>query len=533
MQREDKKVPATSGRLREIMSVLMRSKINEGLTPLKLRQILEELGPTYIKLGQIMSLHSDILPKQYCDELMKLNSDVTPMPFETVEEVINRSYRCRWQDVFASIEKEPLGSASIAQVHKAKLLSGEDVIVKVQRKGIYDIMARDIGLMKRAVKLIPPIGEIRNLVDLNMVLDELWSVAQEEMDFLKEASNMEEFSRNNKDIVYVTCPKLYHEYTTSRVLVMEYVGGCPINDKEALKAAGYDLDEIGSKYVNNFIKQVMDDGFFHADPHPGNVKICDGKIVWIDMGMMGRLTERDRRIMVRGVQGIGMHDLQTVESAVLDLCDFRGKPDHKQLYKDLREFIETYGSNGMGSIDVAETMAALMEIMKKNKMSMPHGMTMLARGLAHVEGVLADISPDINMVQIAQARVTDDYLQKIDWKRELSHDGREIYRAVKKGIEIPSLTADALKQFLGGRSEVNLNLETADHTEQVIFQAVRNLVIGVCVAALLMSSSLIATTDMEPKILGIPALGMLGYIGALLIALFFSLRHWYRKRKKK
>ena len=119
---------------------------------------------------------------------------------------------------------------------------------------------------------------------------------------------------------------------------MEYIGGCPINDKEALKAAGYDLDEIGSKYVNNFIKQVMDDGFFHADPHPGNVKICDGKIVWIDMGMMGRLTERDRRIMVRGVQGIGMHDLQTVESAVLDLCDFRGKPDHKQLYKDLREF---------------------------------------------------------------------------------------------------------------------------------------------------------------------------------------------------
>ncbi len=193
MQREDKKVPATSGRLREIMSVLMRSRINEGLTPEKLRQILEELGPTYIKLGQIMSLHSDILPKQYCDELMKLNSDVTPMPFETVEEVINRSYRCRWQDVFASIEKEPLGSASIAQVHKAKLLSGEDVIVKVQRKGIYDIMARDIGLMKRAVKLIPPIGEIRNLVDLNMVIDELWSVAQEEMDFLKEASNMEEF----------------------------------------------------------------------------------------------------------------------------------------------------------------------------------------------------------------------------------------------------------------------------------------------------------------------------------------------------
>ena len=185
-------------RLGEITAVLRKHHITRGVTPGKLRAILEELGPTYVKLGQIMSLHSDVLPQRYCDELMK---------------VINRSYREDWHNIFSSIEKETLGSASIAQVHRAKLLDGTDVIVKVERKGIYDIMARDIGLLKRAVNLLPPVGGFKNVVDLEMVLDELWATAQEEMDFLKEAANMEEFARNNQGIRYIRCPKLYHEYT--------------------------------------------------------------------------------------------------------------------------------------------------------------------------------------------------------------------------------------------------------------------------------------------------------------------------------
>ena len=207
---EDKAKMDNRSRMKEIRQVLFRNEITRGVTPEKLRIILEELGPTYIKLGQIMSLHSDILPRAYCDELIKLNSDVTPMPFSEVEEVINRSYREDWHEIFSSIEKEPLGSASIAQVHRAVLKSGEDVVVKVQRKGIYDTMARDIGLLHRLVKLMPPVGGIKNVVDLDMVLDEMWAVAREEMDFLKEASNVDEFARNNTGIKYVRIPHLYH-----------------------------------------------------------------------------------------------------------------------------------------------------------------------------------------------------------------------------------------------------------------------------------------------------------------------------------
>ena len=280
-------------RLREMTAVLRKHGITGGLTPEKLRLILEDLGPTYIKLGQIMSLHSDILPKSYCEELMRLHSEVTPMPFEQVAEVIRKSYGYEWNEVFQSIDVHPLGSASIAQVHRAVLKTGEDVVVKVQRQGIYKVMSRDISLLHKAAKLVPP-GTIKDMVDINMVLDELWTVTQQEMNFLLEAASMEEFAQRNQDVAFVTTPRLYREYTTNHVLVMEYIDGFAINDKENLLANGYDLNEIGTKLVDNYIRQVMEDGFFHADPHPGNVRIRDGKIVWIDMGMMGRLTERDR-----------------------------------------------------------------------------------------------------------------------------------------------------------------------------------------------------------------------------------------------
>lgn len=522
-----------SERFREIKDVLRKNQITRGVTPEKLRMILEELGPTYIKLGQIMSLHSDFLPKAYCDELLKLNSDVTPMPFDDVEDVINHSYGQDWRELFQFIEEAPLGSASIAQVHRARLKNGEAVIIKVERKGIYDTMARDIGLLHRLVKLIPPVGDFKNLVDLDMVLDELWSVAQEEMDFLKEAANMDEFSRNNASVQYVTTPKLYHEYSTGHVLVMEYIDGYSLDDVESLQNAGYDMDEIGTKFVNNFIKQVMDDGFFHADPHPGNVKIRDGKIVWIDMGMMGRLSEKDRRTMIKGIRGIALHDISMVEDSVLEIGEFRGKPDRERLYQDLKKFIADYGTTSMGSLDVAAAIAGLVEIMKQNRISLPHGVSMLCRGLTHIQGVLAVISPDINMMQIAVNRYTEDFLKNINWKSEFQKQARIVYRSINKGVEIPGLVTDILKEHLEGQSVVNIDLHSSEDLTNVISAAIRNIVVGLCVAALLIASSVICTTDMTPKILGIPALGFAGYAFAMVVSIFLTVRYLWSKRKKR
>ncbi len=527
-----------TSRLREITSVLHRYHITRGVTPEKLRLILEDLGPTYVKLGQIMSLHSDILPKAYCEELMKLTSDVKPMPFDEVESVLNESYGKDWHQIFSSIEKEPIGSASIAQVHRAMLQDGSDVIIKVRRRGIYTMMKRDIDLLHKAVRVLPAaVPKLKNIVDLDMVLDELWEVAQEEMDFTREAANMREFADNNRSIIYTTTPELYSDYTTHHVLVMEYIGGFAINDARALKGNGYDLKEIGQKFANNFIKQVMDDGFFHADPHPGNVKIRYGKIVWLDMGMMGRLTDRDRRIMVRGVEAIAMHDISKVTDAVLDLGDFWAKPDRDALYNDLRDFLQQYQSKAMGDVDLAEAMSDLMDIMKNNHMSMPHGMTMLARGLTQVEGVLAEISPDISMMEIAYERLLEESIHNIDIRQEIGHAGRKFLRMVSNGSEIPSLTSEIMKEHLRGKGRMTLDLEPTSELTAVIDRAVRNLVIGLCITGLLVGSSIICTTNLRPRILGIPFLGFIGFFISVAAICYFTgryfLRKWRRKRSER
>ena len=516
-------------RLKEMTAVLRKHEITRGVTPEKLRLILEELGPTYIKLGQIMSLHSDILPKRYCEELMRLHSEVAPMPFAQVQEVIEGSYRFRWDEVFAEFEEEPLGSASIAQVHRAVLKSGEKVVVKVQRKGIYDIMARDIALLHKAVKLLPPIS-LKDMVDLDMVLDELWLVTQEEMNFLLEASNMEEFARRNQKVSFVGTPKLYREYTTSRVLVMEYIDGFAVDEKEKLLENGYDLNEIGSKLVDNYIRQVMEDGFFHADPHPGNVRIREGKIIWIDMGMMGRLTEQDRENIGKVIRGVAVNDIGMIQEAVLAIGEFRGKPNQSRLYGDISSLMAKYSRTEMGDIDVAEVMQDLMEVMKENKISMPHGLTMLARGLTNMEGVLADISPEINMVEIAAARMQDTMLRNGQWKKELKADGKKLYRSLHKALDIPSMAADILQGHMKGQTKINLDLHASDDLAWLLRRLIRNIVMGLWVTALLISSSIICTTDMVPKIWGIPAIGALGYVMAFIIVMYVFIKHFFSGR---
>ena len=485
------------GRLKEMTAVLKKYKLTHGLTPEKFRLILQELGPTYIKLGQIMSLHSDILPKEYCEELMKLCSDVEPMPFEQVEAVIDASFGYSWKDVFASIDKKPLGAASIAQVHRATLKTGEQVVVKVQRKGIHEVMSKDMALLHKAVKLVPPIS-IKGIVDFDMVLDEMWAVAQEEMNFLLEASNIEEFACNNRDVAFVATPKLYRKYTTSHVLVMEYIKGFNIDDKEGLLKDGYDLEEIGSKLIDNYIRQVIEDGFFHADPHPGNVRIRDGKIVWIDMGMMGRLSEHDKKELSNAVYGIAMNDIGMIEDAVLAIGDFKGEPDRAKLYKDIKIIINKYGSLDMGQVDIAEFIQELLEVMKNNRIVMPHGFTMLARGITQIEGVLADIAPGI--------------------------------KSAHRMAELPERMAQILEEYQRGQTRINFDMHASDELARLLHRLVRNIVMGLWVMALLISSSIVCTTDMTPKILGIPALGVMGYVFACIIVLYTIVKHFISRR---
>jgi len=519
-------------RLREMMAVVRKHNIARGVTPEKLRLILEDLGPTYIKLGQIMSMRSDIFPKRICDELMRLRSEVTPMPYEEVLRVIAASYGKAPGEVFAKIEKTPIGSASIAQVHRAKLLTGEDVVVKVQREGIYETMFSDIEFLHRAIRLVPSVTRT-GYVDMNQVIEEMWKTAQEEMDFLTEADNMEEFARLNESVAFVGSPVLYREYTTKQVLVMEYIDGFEVDDTEALRENGYDLNEIGAKMADNYIKQIIEDGFYHADPHPGNLRIRDGKIIWIDMGMMGRISQQDRTLLGKVIQGVAEHDISSIVEAVLSIGEFRAKPNQKLLYADISEWLAKYGSSGFGGLNMGTVLQDLMDIMKVNKVAMPHTLTMLVRGLTTIEGVITEIAPNINVVQVAAARMSTSIFHDFDWRRELENGGQELYRAVKKGARIPGYISDLLRSYMNGQVSINLDLHSTEDLSALPNRLIRDVVMGVLIAALLIGSSILCTTDMKPKLLGIPAIGAIGFLLAMILAIGIFIEQIRRRRRRR
>jgi ubiquinone biosynthesis protein len=238
---------------------------------------------------------------------------------------------------------------------------------------------------------------------------------------------------------------------------------------------------------------------------------------------------------MRGVESIALRDVSMLESAVMDLCDEFGPVDRALLYENLRDFLNKYGSLSMGSINIPESMQDLMDIMKSNSLALPHGVTMLARGLAHIEGDLVVIAPDINMFDIAASRVGETYLEDVDLKAELKTNLKRLYRSASKGIELPGLATDALKEYLKGESRTNLRLQISGPFAELVYTSVRNLVIGMCITGLLIGSAIICTTDMKPRIFGIPFLGFMGFAIASSAAGFLILRfmiiRWLKKRR--
>ena len=225
-----------------------------------------------------------------------------------------------------------------------------------------------------------------------------------------------------------------------------------------------------------------------------------------------------------------MNDIGVIQDVVMELGEFKEKPDPSVLYEGISELMSRYGSLDLGQIDIAEVMMDLMEVMKENKIIMPHGLTMLARGLTHMEGVLADIAPDINMIGIASRRMAGRYLLGRDWKKELKNSGKTIFRSIHKALDIPALVSDMLHGYMKGQTKVNLDLHASVELERLLRRLVRNIVMGLWVMALLISSSIICTTDMKPKIMGIPALGAFGYVIAFCIVMYVFLKHIFSRK---
>ena len=511
-------------RLREIIAVLSRHNIVRGLTPEKLRLILTDLGPTFVKLGQIMSARPDMIPKAYCDELEKLCDDVQPMEFDEVRHVIENSLGMTLEQVFSEFEREPLGAASIAQAHRARLVGGERVVVKVQREGIHDMMEQDIALMRHAAGLLK-LGT-GDTVDLNVVLDEMWVASQEEMDFLTEAANGEKFYRFNKDVKYVTCPRVHRNLTTRNVLVMEYIDGYSMADLEGLKRAGYDLSEIGRKLADNYIKQITDDGFFHADPHMGNLMVRDGQIVFIDMGMMGRLSARDQALFTKGIRAVAQHDVESIANVLLAMGKSEGHVDKLRLQQDLDDMLTKYGDASLGSMDMAKIMNEGMDLAKAHRIAMPAGVTMLVRGISTLEGVVVRLSPEVDIISVTAAHVAGSMFANVNLRNELGKIALAVMQSSRKALDLPALLADTLRLNNKGQSKLNLEMSASEEAQRGLMDLALVLVMGLVACALILAGAIMA----QGRAALPPQSGCaFGLAAAICVALVVA--RWRRRRR--
>ena len=294
---------------------------------------------------------------------------------------------------------------------------------------------------------------------------------------------------------------------------------------ETLVEAGYDLAEIGAKLADNYVRQIMEDGFFHADPHPGNIHIRDGKIVWLDMGMMGSLNEKERKLIGNAIVGVARGDIALVRDAVLGLGEFHGTADKKQLYRDIEAMLDKYGSADLGTMDLAEVFEDMTSVMKTNGIAMPSSLTMLARGLATIEGVVADLSPELNIMNVITARIGDQMFDNVDWRALLTQDARAIYESSRKSLEIPALLADILRTGLKGEANLGVEHHAGEDVRKLVIAMVRKLCLMLLSLGLLIFGGAVAGNG--PQVFGLSIYSSGCFVLALCVAGFAL---WNKKK---
>lgn len=521
----DIKSPASRKRLQEILGVLGRHRLTRGMTPAKLREILEDLGPTYVKLGQIMSMRSDMLPEVYCRELTKLRTEVKPLPYSVVSSLIEEELKDAAVNIFSWIDEAPLGSASIAQVHPAILRDGTKVVIKIQRPSIKIIMQNDIALLKRAVGILKLAMGTEDLIDFRTILDELWKTTQEEVDFLQEAANLDLFYTNQKDITYVTCPKVFHNLTTPRLLVMDYVDGIQIDEVKRLEELGYDMTEIGQKAAENYCKQILEDGFFHADPHPGNLWIAGGQIAWLDLGMTGRLTQHSKKLLKNAITAILEHDIYSLKNVLLAFGEPQDRINHARLYTDIDDILGRYMSVDFGTMRLGDLLERMLSLVKEHRLAITPDVTLLSRSMITMEGTLAVCAPEVNILQILSVHMSSLLLKDLDAKKLLTRKGRQLYASLDKSLDIPVQLSDLLNITKNGQAQLNLQISDSEEIRLGITKIANRFILSLLSGALFIGSGLIADIPTLPLWFGIPWISFLGYSisGVLMIILIIRI----------
>lgn len=496
-----------------------------GFTPEELRTTLEDLGPTYVKIGQIMSSRVDLLPESYCKELEKLRQSVKPLDPEVARAVIEEETGKKIDEIYSEFRDKPLGSASIGQVHYAVLKDGTKVVTKVQRPLIADMMRKDYVLLKKLAGLVNSVSDNEDGegIDLVSVIEELEKVTDEELDFRVEANNTKFFKENCiDDEEKITCPTVIDELTTERIFTMTFVDGYSIAKKDRLISDGYDPLEVGKVIAENYVHQVLDIGTFHADPHQGNIMFTNGKPCWIDFGMIGHISDKDIDTIQGLIVSLLAGDSEGMVKSIFSMGAASTKTNRDALTEDVTTFLSGYdGASGIDDIDMGVLFDEITELTSKHHITLPGQYTMLGRSLITIEGVIEQLCPELDLFTLLSNAMIERSKKGFDLKKTLLDAGKELVSAGKKTAKIPGFIAETLGALAKGKAKINIELAGIDEPLERIGIYIKYVVMVIVACVLFIGSCILASVDIQPKTTnGMPLLAVGGIVFSIALTIY-------------
>lgn len=500
--------------------------------PVQVRLALEELGPAFVKLGQILAGRSDIFGAEWIAEFEKLHSHVPPVAMDLLRPQLREDLGAEPEDIFARFDVEPLAAASIAQVHRAQLKDGAEVVVKIRRPGITEIIEADLRLLNRLAAIaeaeMPALKPYRP----QLLVRELAKSLRRELDLATECRNAERIAANMVALPHIVIPKVYWAHTGPRVNVQEFIGGVPGGQLDELTVeAGFDRNLLARRGAQAVLKMIVEDGFFHADPHPGNVFYLSGnRIAFIDFGMVGRLSDRRREELLQLLLGLVERNPQTVADVLQDWTGDDHGVNLSQLETEIETFVDQYHGTPLAELSLGQMLSDVTSILRDHHLGLPSDLALLIKAFISLEGMGRGLDPGFHMAteatpmlhQVVRARYQPQVLVTRAWQT--------LRRTLAVAEQLPHDLSRLLRNARRGRVHVGIELAHLKRVGDQIDRAANRLAMSLVIAALIIGSSIVMNVQGGPTLFGLPLFGFLGFSGAVLGALWLVRAIWRSSR---
>ena len=501
-----------------------REQIARLSRPERLRLVFEELGPTFIKLGQLLSTRPDLIPAEYLDELARLQDEVPAFSLAEVHAIFREELGRSPDEVFHYFDAEPLAAASIGQVHRARLDSGAEVVVKVQRPDIDTVIAVDLEILAHIAGLMEQYLEEVQGHRPTAIVQEFARSLSREIDFAVELANIQRFARQFERNPAIHVPLVYPELSTQRVLVMEYVLGIKASMTTQLREQGYDLPLIAERGATLVMEQIFVHGFFHADPHPGNVFILpDNVVCFIDFGQMGRLSRKDREDFTDLVLDLVAGDERTIVDGVLQVTVQLGEVDREALGRDLGSLMDLYLYRPLDELEAGRILQDLLDLVTRHKLTFKPAFYQMMKALSTVEGVGLMLDPKLELIRLARPfmrRIRLERMRPARLAEEIARTGSGYLQLLR---ELPEELRAILRQLRGGRMRIEFEHHGLQALGAALDRVSNRIAFAIVLAALIVGSSLIVLSDIPPHWHDIPVIGLLGFLVAGIMGFWLLL----------